>query len=242
MLQNGEGKKNITRHLNLLMVVLLLAANCGCSHKSPFWGEWHGYGVNSAGINACEEITSVLPTQNTSYQNDSSSGPAVRVVQFSDFECSHCFNVEPEVAKLLKEYGDQVQFQFKHFPMPYHRKAFRAAVASECARDQGMFNEYKEIVFMNQNVFEIEDLKRYALELGLDAGTFNKCLSDEKKDSLINKNIRCGLELGVEITPSFQIGTEMIHGAVSYETLKQAFLRQRARVATKSSDSLNSAN
>jgi protein-disulfide isomerase len=46
-------------------------------------------------------------------------GPAsstVSLVEYSDFQCPACGQFEPVVAGVLKEYGDHITFEYKHFP------------------------------------------------------------------------------------------------------------------------------
>ncbi|WP_448334265.1 DsbA family protein, partial [Streptomyces sp. DSM 41534] len=53
----------------------------------------------------------------------------VTFVEFLDFECEGCRAVYPEIEKLRAEYGDRVNFVIRHFPLPAHVNAERAARA-----------------------------------------------------------------------------------------------------------------
>jgi protein-disulfide isomerase len=79
----------------------------------------------------------------------------VTVVEFSDFQCPFCEqffkNTYPQ---LKKEYIDngKIAFYYRHFPLTsIHPYAKSAAIAAECANDQGKFWEYHDLLFQNQN-------------------------------------------------------------------------------------------
>lgn len=78
----------------------------------------------------------------------------VTVVEFSDFQCPFCeqffSNTWPQ---LKKEYIDtgKITFAYRHFPLTsIHPNAMPAAIAAECANEQGKFWEYHDLLFQNQ--------------------------------------------------------------------------------------------
>ena len=77
---------------------------------------------------------------------------AVIIIDFSDFQCPRCEryvkSTEPEIKKEYIETGN-VAYIFKHFPWR-GTDSFSAALASECANEQGKFWEYHDILFQNQ--------------------------------------------------------------------------------------------
>lgn len=91
---------------------------------------------------------------NASVGRASTKGPAgapVTILEYSDFQCPFCGQAFPTVQQILKEYGDKVQFAYKHYPLiSIHPRAQKTAEASECARDQGKFWEFHDALFQNQ--------------------------------------------------------------------------------------------
>ncbi len=81
-------------------------------------------------------------------------GPAdapVVIVEYSDFQCPYCGRAFPTVQQVISEYGDKVQFAYKHYPLTaIHPRAQKTAEAAECARDQGKFWEFHDALFANQ--------------------------------------------------------------------------------------------
>jgi protein-disulfide isomerase len=143
----------------------------------------------------------------------------VTLVEFSDFQCPFCLRVAPTLKRLREAYGDRVRIVWKDFPLTsIHPQAFKAAEAGQCAREQGKFWEYHDRLFANQQALEPEFLKKYAVELGLDAATFNACLDTAKYAERVQEHMGVGNSLGVSSTPSTFINGRLLSGAHPYET------------------------
>lgn len=81
----------------------------------------------------------------------------VTLTEYSDFQCPFCNRFFRETEPLIiREYVDtgKIKFVYKHYPVDaIHPQASRAALASECANEQGKFWEYHDILFRNTNSF-----------------------------------------------------------------------------------------
>ena len=66
-------------------------------------------------------------------QADHTIGPAnapVTLVEFGDYQCPHCRAAHPVVKSLIEEFGGNMRFVFRHFPLAnIHELAFPAAIA-----------------------------------------------------------------------------------------------------------------
>jgi protein-disulfide isomerase len=89
-------------------------------------------------------------------------------------------------------------------PLAIHKDAFRAAVATHCADDQGKFWEMHDLLFANQRA--IEPLKGHAETLGLDLVAFESCMSSGKYDEGVRKDMAQATKAGASGTPSFVLG------------------------------------
>jgi protein-disulfide isomerase len=162
-------------------------------------------------------------TGSASRGNDSAK---VVVVEFSDFQCPYCGNAARDaVAQIERDYVNtgKVKLVFKHFPLTQmHQYAQKAAEAAECAKDQGKFWEMHDKLFSNQAALTVDDLKRYASDLGLNTAEFNQCLDSGAKTQFVQNDIAYGTQLGVTGTPTFYINGNQIVGAQPYATFKQA--------------------
>ncbi len=86
--------------------------------------------------------------------NSAAKGPEnakVTIVEFSDFECPFCIRAFPTVKQIMDTYPNDVKIVYKHLPLTnIHPNAERAAIASECARDQGKFWELHDKMFSTE--------------------------------------------------------------------------------------------
>ncbi|HEV7784531.1 MAG TPA: thioredoxin domain-containing protein, partial [Thermoanaerobaculia bacterium] len=127
-------------------------------------------------------------------------GPAtapVTIVEFSDFQCPFCSRLTPTLDQVKKKYGDKVRIVFRQFPLPMHQNAQKAAEAALCANDQGKFWQFHDAMFGDQASLGVDQLKAKAVELGLKADDFNKCLDSGAKAAVIEADKKAGSEAGV---------------------------------------------
>ena len=93
---------------------------------------------------------------------------------------------------MLAEYGDQVQFVWRDFPI-ITAQSPKAAEAGQCAFDQGKFWEYHDYLFERANSLSVSDLKAYAREVGLDGEQFDQCLDFRAEQSQSRSKSGAGL-------------------------------------------------
>ena len=152
----------------------------------------------------------------------------VMLLEFSDYQCPFCSRSQSTVNQLMKKYAGKVAFAYRHFPLAFHQEADEAALAVECAREQGQFEEMHEILFANQRQQQPHHLKEYAKQINLkDLPAFEECLEDEKYRERVQQDVRDGTALGINGTPGFIIGTydpqtktvtgELLSGALPFD-------------------------
>jgi protein-disulfide isomerase len=170
------------------------------------------------------DVQNMLPEKRTQVEaTGPSKGPEsapVTIVEFSDFQCPFCGKARSTVEDVVKQYGDKVRLVFRHYPLPFHENAPKAAEAAACAQDQGKFWEMHDKMFSNQQALKVDDLKKYAADLGMDAARFNECLDSGKKKDLIEKDKAAGEKAGVSGTPAFFINGVALSGAVPIDDFK----------------------
>ena len=146
----------------------------------------------------------------------------VTVIEFTDYECPSCGNFQPVMEEVIKEYGDRVKFVIRDYPLTtLHPHAQKAAEAAEAAREQGKYWEYSALLFKNQKELELEDLLKYASQVGLDVAKFQDALLSGKFAEKIQTDIQDGYRIGVNGTPTVFINGKRLKDR-SKETLKAA--------------------
>ncbi|MFA6255456.1 MAG: thioredoxin domain-containing protein [Patescibacteria group bacterium] len=173
--------------------------------------------------NSVASPTRNLPTLATT--DDPSYGPKdakVVVVEFADFACPACQQVQPVVRQVIKDYGNKILFVFRDFPLINdHPQALLAAMAGECAHEQGKFWEMDEKMFGNPDQLAEADLKTYATQIGLNQTQFDECLTSGKYTQEIEEDLQAGYQAGVEGTPTFFINGVKTAGAIPFNMFER---------------------
>jgi protein-disulfide isomerase len=154
---------------------------------------------------------------------------AVKIVEFTDFQCSACGAMYPVIEEVLKSYGNRVYFEVRHFPLSsIHENAFQAAQAAAAANAQGKFWPYIDLLFKNQKSLDIESLKKFATQAGLDRARFDADLASGKFAADIRRDIEEGEQYGIEGTPTIFINGVTLT-TLSADGLREAIDKGLAR-------------
>jgi len=152
----------------------------------------------------------------------------ITIVEFSEYECPYCKKyIDESYFKILEEYGDEVFYVFRDYPLGFHKHSQNTAEAARCAGDQGKYWEYHDKLFEEQETWKAESdatdlLVSYAEELGLDKEKFSSCLTEGKFVDAIKSDFELGQKVGVSGTPSFFVNGRLLVGAQPYEVFRQA--------------------
>ena len=147
----------------------------------------------------------------------------VTIVEFSDFQCPFCAKGAEIVEKLKKKYSGKVKFVFKHFPLPFHKQAEKAAVASMCVHEQNATRFWKmhDAMFADQSKLAESDLIATAKKLGSDEKKFTECLKTNKYLGKVKSDFAEGKELGIDSTPTFYVNGIIVNGAQPIEVFSE---------------------
>jgi protein-disulfide isomerase len=148
----------------------------------------------------------------------------VTMIEFTEFQCpfsgSFARDTLPQIEKEYIKTG-KVKFFFRDYPLSFHQYAQKAAEAARCADDQGKFWDYHDKVFVNQETLSLENLKKWAIDLGLDETNFSNCLDGERFEEVVKKDFTDGRAAGVRGTPAFFINGQLFSGAQPFEKFKE---------------------
>ncbi|MFB5607758.1 MAG: DsbA family protein [Candidatus Nitrosomaritimum yanchengensis] len=168
----------------------------------------------------------------------------ITIVEFSDFQCPFCarFHVQT-LPSIIEEYiaEGKVNLVYRDFPIQsIHPNALPAAVAAECADEQGKYWEYHDTLFEKQNSWNrldsntaITTFSQYATDIGLEQEQFDSCLQTGKYLEEVQGDLRDGREYDITGTPGFFIGNEdigfvKVNGAQPFEVFKSIIDAQLA--------------
>jgi protein-disulfide isomerase len=141
----------------------------------------------------------------------------VTIIEFSDYECPFCKRSNDNViSKINEEYieSGKVRLVFRDFPLGIHKKAITAAVAANCAGEQGKYWEVHDFLFQSKNNLSKEAVLNSAGSLGVDKAKLQACMDDKSKEEEITKDFQEGQKYGVRGTPSYFIGKTTSDGEI----------------------------
>ncbi len=140
------------------------------------------------------------------------------IIEYADLQCPYCAGFHEAMRSAMKE-TDDIRWVFRHFPLPGHPLAAKAAEAAECAGEQGQFWEYSDAVFNFKSELTEPAFRTIAGGLGLDVDAFNSCLVSGKYQAVVANQHSGGLKLKIEGTPTFFINGKRYAGSMSSENL-----------------------
>lgn len=169
-----------------------------------------------------------MPVEN--WQSFAATGSAlgasqapVRIVEFSDFQCPYCAQVAPKLRQLQARYPGKVAVVYRHFPLEsIHPHAFAAAVAAECAGEQGRFEPYHDALFASQDSIGKRPWSAYARQAGVpDAAAFETCVREQRFADRVRKDIEDGARAGIGGTPSYIFNGRMMSGSAAMAEMEK---------------------
>lgn len=171
-------------------------------------------------INNRSKVIDIIPPK------DVWQGPAhapVQLVEFGDYESEDCAKAHEVVKKLLASYGDQLRFNFRHFPMTQvHQRAHKAAEAAVGACQAGKFWEMHDLLFKNRKHLGPVSLKEHSRDAGISDKHFLTRLIDSFYGWTVRADVTEALSMGVRDVPTFFINGQLYSGRASFDALSKA--------------------
>lgn len=152
----------------------------------------------------------------TDLQHDPSSPVAgaaggVTVVEFFDYRCGFCKKAEGTITKLLADHPE-IQLVFKEFPI-LGPESLLAAKAGLAAHKQGGYLKFHQALMTLPGPITMDAIGELAGKQGLNISKLKTDMESPEVQSMIARNRELGREVGVNATPTFVIGSELVQGA-----------------------------
>jgi len=144
----------------------------------------------------------------------------VTLVEFFDYNCGYCKRVFSYVPDLVQE-DPNLRIVWKEFPIlgPVSRYAAKVAMAAD---RQGKYSEFHNAAMGGGRLVSEAQVIKIAEEVGLNIKQLLKDLEDPAIEAYIDETIQLAGALGINGTPGFVVGDQVIAGAISEEAMKQA--------------------
>jgi protein-disulfide isomerase len=162
------------------------------------------------------------------------AGAVLTIVEYADFECPVCKIASPLLDSILHENDGQVALLFKHFPMSYHSSARGAAVAAQCADEQGFFKEYASELWKATDRLKDAPWILLAEEAGIgDTAAFVSCLSNGSALARVVADSSSAAGLEIRGTPTLVVGGTRVTGLPAERTELRALVKSELASATR---------
>jgi protein-disulfide isomerase len=149
----------------------------------------------------------------------------VTIVEFFDYRCPYCKEVEPSLEALLKEDG-KLRIVYKEFPIlgPASLYATRVALA---ARAQGKYDEFHRTMMAVKGQIDQETVRRTATKVGIDMEKVAAAIDEPGIERIIKNNYALAQALEIDGTPAFVVGDALLPGAADIDSLRRAVAEVR---------------
>lgn len=208
------------RRSRVMPGALLLAFGVGLSMGYVLWGSNTSSVTNTNQISqSSQDLTRYdIPI----LDDDPTWGPEdaqITIIEFSDFECPYCRRYFLEVLPQLRAaYPGLIRYVYKNFPLTsIHPNAVSAAEAAQCARAQGAFWEFHDLLFTMRLELGATAYLDYAAELDLDMDDFSLCVQERRYADTVRADHDLASSLGLRSTPTFFINGIMVKGALPFQ-------------------------
>lgn len=165
----------------------------------------------------------------------SESAP-VWILVMSDFQCPYCKAFHDDTwSALTKEFVDsgKARLAFINFPLRMHANARPASEAAMCAGAQDKFWEYQSALFTKADEWTpLPDpepvFATIAKDLALNETLFTQCMANDVMLAMVQGDYNRGVQLGVNSTPSFMVGDQLVEGNAPLSSFIAAYERATA--------------
>jgi hypothetical protein len=172
----------------------------------------------------------IEPPRISDWRNYSSVGhilgsprASVRIVEFADFQCEFCRVADSQLRSLRMFFHDSVAIVYRHLPVRVaHKWAVPAALASECAGQQGRFEAFHDALYASQTGLGTVPWEEYANRSGVsDLPRFRQCMKDREGERSILDDEAAAQRLHIPGAP-----TLLVNGWIFVGMPRQSVLRQ----------------
>lgn len=180
-----------------------------------------GRGTETGSVNVAESVATVTGDEHVLGPETAS----VTLIEYSDFQCPACGQYFPILKQLKAQFGDDLRFVYRHFPLTsLHSNADLAGRAAEAAHQQGQFWPMHDRLFLGQGEWSslsseeaTTRLTAYAQELGLDPERFKADLDADSIKAAVTDDERSARVAGASGTPTFILNGQRIQTPATFD-------------------------
>ncbi len=153
----------------------------------------------------------------------------VTMVEFFDYNCGYCKRAMSDMLDLIKT-NPNLKFVLKEFPVLGEGsvEAAHVAVAARMQDTTGKkYIEFHQKLLGGRGPADKARALAVAKDVGFDMARIEKDMSSDEVKKTIAESMKLAEVLGVNGTPSYVVGDEVIVGAVGLDALKEKLAAER---------------
>jgi len=148
---------------------------------------------------------------------------SVTMVEFFDYNCGYCKRAMSDMLDLIKN-DSNLKFVLKEFPVLGEGSvdAARVAVAARMQDSTGKkYIEFHQKLLGGRGGADKMRALAVAKEVGFDMPRLERDMGSDEVKKTIDENMKLAEALGVNGTPSYVVGQEVVVGAVGLDALRE---------------------
>ena len=147
------------------------------------------------------------------------------LVEFADYNCPYCRRVAPTMIE-AEAADPKLRIVYKEIPILGPNSVF-AAKAALAARQQGKYIEFHRALMNAKGVVAEGLVLAMAKKIGLDVEKLKADMEAPEIQAAIDRNLALARALGINGTPTFVIGNQIMSGAIDLKTMQRLIARAR---------------
>jgi protein-disulfide isomerase len=156
----------------------------------------------------------------------------VTFVEFFDYNCGYCKRAMADMLDLLKE-DPKLKVVLKEFPVLSQGSVEAAQVAVAVRmQDPKKYLDFHQKLLGGRGPADKARALAVAKDLGLDMARIDKDMASPEAKATIEENFKLAEDMGMNGTPSYVIGKQIVVGAVGLDGLKEKIGMARCGKAT----------
>jgi protein-disulfide isomerase len=168
------------------------------------------------------------PALTKAFAGDVAGNPQgdVTIVEFTDYNCGYCKAMVPELEKLIRA-DKNIRLIYREVPI-LAQSSRDAALWALAAAQQGKHNAFHNAMF-SAGKPDAETIRQAAQIAGLDIAAAQQFATSKAANAELDANVAMMQKLGVNGTPTFIIGSEILQGAQEYSQMKATVDKARKK-------------
>jgi protein-disulfide isomerase/uncharacterized membrane protein len=156
--------------------------------------------------------------------------PLLEIVEFSDYQCFQCRKMHYYLRTLVARYPEKIRLVHRNYPMdhefnpivrePFHVGSGQMSLLAIHAAASGKFLDVNDLLFSMVTSRQSIRIAEIAEKAALDSQLLAAALQHEPYHRQLRNDIRDGIKLGIQGTPSYLINGRIYEGSIPVEILK----------------------